>query len=148
MNRKRILTILGVLVVVGVVVFAAIQLIRPDNLNSKPPITSPAPWPDPRAEEIARLSCYECHSNETKWYWYMQIAPSSWLTARDVKRGRLVMNFSEWDPARAPSSGQLEYMVNNGKMPLPLFLITHPGARLNDEQKKILIDAYKAMVQR
>jgi len=41
-------------------------------------------------------SCNDCHSNQTAWPWYSQLAPVSWLLTRDVNEGRQQVNFSEW----------------------------------------------------
>ena len=38
----------------------------------------------------------DCHSNQTEWLWYMNVAPASWLMAYGVKEGRRAVNFSEW----------------------------------------------------
>ena len=46
------------------------------------------------ARALAVRVCFDCHSNETRWPWYMFIAPVSWLTQRDVDEGREALNFS------------------------------------------------------
>ncbi|HMA79693.1 MAG TPA: heme-binding domain-containing protein, partial [Candidatus Binatia bacterium] len=48
-------------------------------------------------QAILRRACYDCHSNETNWPWYSQIAPASLLLANDVKEGRREVNFSTWE---------------------------------------------------
>src|SRR5678815_5197936 len=45
---------------------------------------------------ILRRSCYDCHSNETRWRWYAYIAPISWQITNDVERARSQLNFSAW----------------------------------------------------
>ena len=52
-------------------------------------------------EQILRTSCYDCHSNETKYPWYAYIAPVSWQVVRDVNQGRSELNFSEWDSLKS-----------------------------------------------
>ena len=82
----------------AVVVFILIQLVPYGrSSHSNPPATNPFQWTDPQAEAIARESCYDCHSNETKWWWATNIAPFSWLVQRDVDGARDEFNFSEWD---------------------------------------------------
>jgi len=72
-----------------------------------------------RTEALARAACFDRHSNETKWPWYTNVAPMSWLIQRDVDEGCEVLNFSEWDrpqqadevaevssaPSSAPAAG-------------------------------------------
>jgi hypothetical protein len=70
-----------------------IQFITVDRTN--PPVTGEIEAPE-KVMAILRTSCYDCHSNETKWPWYSYIAPASWLIADDVQVGRGHMNFSEW----------------------------------------------------
>ena len=41
-------------------------------------------------------SCRDCHSNNTVWPRYAQVAPLSWLMASAVAEGRKAVNFSEW----------------------------------------------------
>lgn len=85
--------------VVFVIVFAAAQLIRPERAN---PATDAARTIRAHAGTTSELaavldrSCGDCHSNNTVWPWYSQIAPLSWLMARGVAEGRKAVNFSEW----------------------------------------------------
>jgi hypothetical protein len=93
-------------------------------------------------EQILRTSCYDCHSNETKYPWYAYIAPVSWLLVRDVKQGRNNLNFSEWDSLKSRDKIKLlddiAEEVDEGNMPMPIYLITHGEASLDDSQKQIL----------
>ena len=43
------------------------------------------------AKEIAfmlKVSCYDCHSYQTKMPWYGNIAPISWEVRGNIKKGR------------------------------------------------------------
>jgi hypothetical protein len=62
----------------------AMQAVRCDHGN--PPVTGEVPAPA-EVKAVLRRACYDCHSNETRWPWYSQIAPVSWLVGRDVKQG-------------------------------------------------------------
>ena len=44
--------------------------------------TEPA-WDSPRTRTLFMDACGDCHSNLTKWPWYSNIAPVSWLTQSD-----------------------------------------------------------------
>jgi hypothetical protein len=37
-----------------------------------------------------------CHSNQTDWLWYSDVAPVSWWTQMHVRKGREELNFSKW----------------------------------------------------
>jgi hypothetical protein len=124
--------------IAAAVLAAAVQLYRPDRTN---PAYDEAgtfeamlePWPE--AVEVLRRACYDCHSNETVWPWYSQIAPFSWVIADDVRHGRSHLNFSEWgklEPARAYANllDVCEIVINE-EMPLPMYVRLHPEAALS-----------------
>jgi hypothetical protein len=79
------------------VLFVAIQFVPYGWWHENPPVVQDAPWPDAASAEIARESCYSCHSNETDWPLYSYVAPFSWLVRRDVEDGRHELNFSDWE---------------------------------------------------
>jgi len=133
---KRILLALVILLVVA-------QFIRPARTN--PPI-DPAHElvaPQPVASIIQR-SCNDCHSSRTVWPWYAQVAPVSWLLAKDVRQGRAEMNFSEWTtftPRRtARKLQEICEQVEKGEMPLEFYTPLHPDAKLSDADRKVLCD--------
>jgi hypothetical protein len=127
---------------IAVVLFIAIQLVPYGrSSHSNPAATSPFRWTDPQAETIARGSCYDCHSNETKWWWATNIAPFSWLVQRDVDEGRAHLNFSEHDGL--PPLEEFQEVVNEGEMPPIQYTLIHPGAKLSDAEKQALIQGYQ-----
>lgn len=98
-------------------------------------------------EQIASMlttSCYDCHSVETKYPWYSQVAPTSWLVTRDVREAREEMNLSEWSslPKRKKIKNleNIKDEVGEGHMPLPIYLAIHWDAKLTDEQRKQIVD--------
>jgi hypothetical protein len=56
----------------------------------------------PVAVEAEVRTCYDCHSDETVWPWYSQIAPCSWLVAHNVHEGREALHFPTWHRLTAP----------------------------------------------
>ena len=129
------------------VVGLAIQFYRPSRTN--PPVdparnvVSTASVPA-QVSTILKRSCFDCHSNETRWPWYSAVAPMSWAVANDVTKARARMNFSEWG-AYAPRKrvAKLEKMcdeVREGKMPLPAYLLLHPEAKLTEADWKAVCD--------
>jgi hypothetical protein len=123
------------------IVAVAIQLVPVERAN--PPVEFEV---DPPADvhAILKRSCYDCHSNETRWPWYSRVAPASWLVARDVRRGREDLNFSEW-PAfdfedQEVALSDIVKQIDKGKMPLPVYLVMHPGARLSESERGRLLE--------
>jgi cytochrome c551/c552 len=141
---KSVSKILGVVVIVLVVILAGIQLIRPSVTNHNPPVVQEPAWPSPRVRELAQRACFDCHSNETVWPWYSQIAPVSWLVANDVVGGRDAFNFSDWG-AGHPGADQFGEEIAEGGMPLPIYLIMHPSARFSEAEKQELISGLAAL---
>ena len=133
--------------VVFIVVFAAAQLVRPDRAN--PPIDptrSIQAHPGTPTGLVAVLdrACGDCHSNGTAWPWYTQIAPVSWLMAAGVKKGREVLNFSEW--AAYPSGRQRELLdlscrdASAGTMP-GAYTLVRPATRLSAQDVETICAA-------
>jgi mono/diheme cytochrome c family protein len=137
--KRILLWVIGI----AVVLFIVIQFIPYGrSSHSNPTATNPFQWADPQAEAIAAQSCYDCHSNETEWWWATNIAPFSWLVQRDVDQGRANMNFSEF--AGVPSAEEFAEVVNSGEMPPFQYTIIHRDAKLTDAEKQVLIAGYTA----
>ena len=79
------------LILIALGLFVVAQLIRFKHTN--PPVTGDVNAP-PQVEATLHRACYNCHSNLTKWPWYSEIAPISWLVYHDVSDGRHHVNFS------------------------------------------------------
>jgi hypothetical protein len=129
--RRLLRWALMVVVVAGV----AIQFVRPDRTN---PVSAPAnslltkvPG-DVRA--ILDRSCRDCHSNETRWPLYSQVAPMSWFVAGHVRDGREAFNYSEWTTYNSDDQdsllGGMCSLPRRERMPLPSYLYIHRNAKL------------------
>jgi len=114
----------------------------PINRNN-PPVDNNLVISTPKdVEVILKNSCYDCHSNKTIWPVYSYIAPISWLVAKDVKNGREELNFSEWnkldDSKMEKKKEEIIEEISRDTMPLPIYLITHPSAKLSENDKLLL----------
>ena len=124
------------IVAVLIVLFAAAQLLRPGRTN--PPIEAARSIQThlgTNAVAVLDRACGDCHSNQTRWPWYTQIAPLSWLMARGVAEGRKAVNFSEWaeySPAQRQSLLSVSCEdAKTGRMPDRLWTTLHPETRLS-----------------
>jgi mono/diheme cytochrome c family protein len=104
--------------------------------HSNPPVIEEPAWDSSETRALAVKACFDCHSNETVWPWYSNVAPLSWLVQRDVDEGRETLNFSEWN--RPQEGDESAETVREGSMPPGQYLITHPDARLTDSQLEAL----------
>lgn len=97
---------------------------------------------DPRIVTMLKTSCYDCHSNNTAYPWYNNIAPVSWMIANHVNEGKEHLNFSHWSLYIPEKQHKLlkKIMedVEEGEMPLSSYLIIHSNARISDSQKELL----------
>lgn len=144
-RRKIMFSLLG-LCITG---FIALQIIPVGNFIAvlkrvdNPPVITDIQWDSAETEHLVRTACYDCHSNETVWPWYSNIAPVSWLIVRDVNKGRRAMNFSE-EGADKIDVKDIEWHVTHD-MPLWYYLPLHPEANLTDEQKIQLVAGLRAI---
>jgi hypothetical protein len=131
---RRILQ-LGLLFSV-VALLVAIQFVSPGagNPPSKGEVSAP-----PEIQDTLRRSCYDCHSNQTQWPWYGQVAPFSWAVARDIELGRRQLNFSEWgDYYPVTRKRKLQWMgraLQREDMPPLSYRMIHPASRLSPQDR-------------
>ena len=120
-------------------VLCVINLIPVDLSN--PPITSDIKTPE-NVKKILRESCYDCHSNETTWYWYTKYAPVSWLIAHDVNEGREYLNFSTWDKYTTDEKSEILHEsieeINEGEMPMKIYELMHPNSKISKDELNTL----------
>jgi hypothetical protein len=104
---------------------------------------------------LLRTSCYDCHSNETKFPWYSYVAPFSWLVAKDVKDARKELNFSVWQDydmmEKLEKLDDISIEVKEGEMPMPIYTAIHTSAKLSDAQRQLIVqwaeDAMDSVVE-
>ncbi|WP_300672894.1 heme-binding domain-containing protein [Soonwooa sp.] len=144
---KKVITVL-------LVAFIMIQFFPIDKTNpeinpqmdfvntKKPPIA---------IAKIMKTSCYDCHSNETRYPWYADIAPASWFLKNHIDEGRKKLNFSGWATYEPKSQvhklDECIEMVEKDNMPLESYILGHSDAKLTPEAKKLLLDYFRQVKQ-
>jgi len=127
-------------ILTGVVVAAvAIQFVPYGKNHANPPIISEPQWDSPRTKELFNNACADCHSHQTAYPWYSNVAPVSWLLQRDVDEGREHFNVSAWGAQKKNEGKDAAKEVREGEMPPWFYLPTHPEAKLTDTQKQELL---------
>ncbi len=90
-------------------------------------------------KSMLKTSCYDCHSNETTYPWYSNVAPIKWLVYKDIIKGRKAANFSNWTKLSDDNKMDLLYEmaeeVQEGDMPMEVYILNHSDAKLNTKQK-------------
>ena len=134
------------ILIIAVVLFVIIQFIptgRPDN--------NPVPGKDileieDVPDEVATLlktACYDCHSQQVTYPWYSYVAPVSFLVARDVREGREHLDFGHWGDLskrkRIKALDDISETMESGEMPMKIYPIMHPEAKLTDAQREVIM---------
>lgn len=117
----------------------AIQFIPYGKDHTNPPVVSEPQWDSPRTKELFTRACADCHSNETKYPWYSNIAPVSWLVAHDIDEGREKFNVSMLGVQKKNKVKDAADEVKEGEMPMWFYTIPHPEAKLSSNEKQELI---------
>ena len=118
-----------------------IQLARPARTN---PPTDPARTLTarmhlpPGADAVLTRACRDCHSHETRWPWYSNVAPISWFVIDHVNHGRQHFNYSDWAQYDADQRAKILKdicgTVREGEMPMTTYLWLHRDARVTEAE--------------
>jgi len=144
--KKKIL--LGLLLFMIVAQFFRIDKTNPPVIAAND-ILNMASAPE-SVQDVMKRACYDCHSNETKYPWYMNVAPVSWWTKGHINNARASLNFSEWASfSPADKKHQLEdsaLKVRKKWMPISSYLIAHPEARITEEEREMLAKWFESQM--
>ena len=134
----------GLWIIPGILLL--MQLIRIDK--SSPTIDpsvdiEPVVKPPEDVMEILKSACYNCHSNETRYPWYSNVAPVSWWLKHHVNEAREHFDFSTLGQFKGAQLAEIladaSEVVESGEMPLKSYTWMHPEARLSTEQRNRLV---------
>ncbi len=140
------MSILKKILLVLLLVFIAMQFIRPArNIGQvgQADIANRLMVPG-SVEGILKTSCYDCHSNNTRYPWYANIQPMGWVLANHIKDGKDDLNFNEFGTyTKRRQFSKLKAIgssVKEGTMPLPSYTLLHQDAILSKEEKTLVTD--------
>ena len=141
--KKLFYWVLGIAIV--------IQFIRPDFKNPKVDENATL-QADPQVMSVLQGACYDCHSNETKYPWYHNVAPVSWVMADHINTGRKALNFSNWeniDPKiKLERLKRGDHLVAIDVMPIGEYKYMHKKANLNQAQKELLENFFDDQIKK
>lgn len=141
---KKALKIVAILVVIGLI---AIQFIRHDRTT--PPVVdadtmSVSMQVPAQVDAILKRSCSDCHSAQTAYPWYAQVAPVSWWLDDHISDARREMNMSVWNTyspkKKAKKLEEMCQQVESGEMPLPSYLWIHRDAVLKEGEARTICE--------
>lgn len=136
--------VIKIVLIVALIALVAIQFIRPakNSEGYKSVATFEAETkPSAKVAAILKESCYDCHSNQTKYPWYAEIAPFSLWLNEHIKDGKKHFNASAWnDYTVKKKEHKLEEfveMVEKGEMPLKSYSFLH--GNISEDDRKLLL---------
>ena len=137
--------LLGLLALLIILQFFSIDKTNPPSAPEADFLTV-AEAPDDMAGLIKR-TCYDCHSNHTRYPWYANVAPVSYWIKGHIDHARSHLNFSTWtsyDSNKAQHKLEECYEeVLEGHMPLPSYTWMHSEARLADAERRSLANWFR-----
>ncbi|HEX7014665.1 MAG TPA: heme-binding domain-containing protein [Cyclobacteriaceae bacterium] len=144
MLKKIGLTLIAVLII--------IQFIRPDRNTDDGPhpadISNVYALPD-GVHDVLRRKCYDCHSNNTTYPWYVNIQPVGWWMSWHVSEGKSELNFSTFgEYAKDRADHKLEEIIEvleEGAMPLKSYLWMHSDAAITREESEVIAAWIKSL---
>lgn len=90
---------------------------------------------------ILQNQCYDCHSNVTRYPWYMEVSPVSHWMAYHIKEGKEHFNVSEWesytDKQKDHKLEEFIEMIEKKEMPLESYTWMHGKLPAQDAEKLI-----------
>ena len=139
--------ILKVLIIIFAAGFLLIQIYRPARINlpivSAETLEASTQVPED-VNKILKKSCNDCHTNQTDWRWYSNIAPISWKMVEHVDEGRKELNFSEWATYSVKRKDrkldEICEQVETREMPYDQYLWIHRDAELSIVEIELLCD--------
>lgn len=105
--------------------------------------------PPEDVKAILKESCFDCHSDVTRYPWYNNITPVNYWLAEHVANGKKHFNISAWQDYSVKKKDhkleELIEMVEEKEMPLNSYTWTHTEANLSDEQITSIINWAKML---
>lgn len=138
--KKLIKTIL----LLALAAFVVMQFIRPDKNESGYDTVKIFESETGVKGDLAvmlKTKCYDCHSAQTEYPWYAEIAPVSYWLRDHVNDAKKHFNVSTWESYSAKKKDhkldELIEMVEEGEMPLDYYTWLHDD--ITNEEREMLI---------
>ncbi|WP_291864400.1 heme-binding domain-containing protein [Maribacter sp.] len=127
------------------VAFVVAQFFRPTqnkSLGNHTKVFIAETNPPEKVRVVLEQTCYDCHSDNTNYPWYNNIAPVSFWLSKHVRDGKKHLNFSDWatysDKEKDHKLEEVVETLDNGEMPLKEYTWTHEQAKLTENQKILI----------
>jgi hypothetical protein len=138
--------ILKKILVLLLIAFVIAQFFGPKKNNGdlasvEPFLTETNPPEDVKL--ILKSTCFDCHSDHTKYPWYNAITPLNYWLDHHIKEGNDELNVSKWSSYSLKRKDhkfkEIAEQIEKKEMPLPSYTWTHSDANLSDDQIKSVV---------
>lgn len=96
-----------------------------------------------------QVSCYDCHSNNTKYPWYNTIQPIAWFLEHHINEGKGELNFNEWGSySNRRKNSKLKSIISqieDNKMPLKSYTFIHSNSIFTNTEKQEIIKYFNQL---
>ena len=97
----------------------------------------------PMVQNKIKVSCYDCHSNNTKYPWYNKVQPVAWFLEDHIEEGKNELNFNEWgdysDRRKNSKLRSIISQIEDDEMPLDSYTFIHRDAKFSESEKKEIL---------
>ena len=93
-----------------------------------------------KVKNIFKRSCYDCHTDKTKYPWYFKLPGIKQVIERDIKKAKEHLFITETFPFRTHSTplndlSAIWKSIDSREMPPLRYRIMHPKSELRPEEK-------------
>lgn len=146
MKKKTRNILLAILAILVVIQFFQIDKTKPESDPAKDFITVENP---PQAvAEMLKNTCYDCHSNHTKYPWYTSVQPVAWWIRGHVRGARMQVNYSEWadynQEDKTHALREMAEVMEEKRMPPKSYVSMHPESKMTAEQEAELLAYFRS----
>lgn len=133
-------------ILVGLLLLVAVmQLLQPTRNISEGPFEndiSKAYAIPADVQLVLTQKCYDCHSNNTHYPWYIHIQPIGWWMASHIKEAKDELNFNEFktynQKRAAHKLEELVEVVEDGTMPIQSYVWLHSEAKVTPAETQAI----------
>ncbi|BFM45171.1 heme-binding domain-containing protein [Flavobacterium sp. CFS9] len=133
---------------IGILIFLLLQLYQPARNSDYGQVSTVSiakvHHVPKNVEAILQTSCYDCHSNNTRYPWYSNLQPIRSFMENHIEKGKNDLNFSKWGEYSKRKQGtklnRIISQIKSNEMPLSSYILIHRDAVLSAAQKKEIID--------
>jgi hypothetical protein len=92
--------------------------------------------------DMLSVSCYDCHSNNSRPMFYMHMQPLGWWISHHIEEGKNELNFDEFGTyplnVQYHKLEEIVEVIDEDEMPLTSYTIIHTDAKLSPVQKEAI----------